>query len=399
MAEFQVTLEDARGEPIRGITARFLVAATRTLLTGRTDSSGQVRWNMPSGAAKGRLEIGPIPNHWSIADKCDVSKDPSRRFRAESLSSAEQGFGWWHRSVGVAIGREARGKGISIGVIDTGCGPHPALKHVEAVGTFIDGHVAAGIEDEGEHGSHVCGIITASPSKPDLFAGIAPDARCMAARVSLPGRYANQGDIADALDAIVKKGAHLVNLSLAAYRPSPALIDSIANAWVNGVVCFASAGNDGGDVMWPARHELVVAVTALGRASEVPAGSIAHLLLDGAKAIDAASNFVFPDFCSRGLGVNCCAPGVGIVSTIRSDNSSAGGAWADMSGSSMASPLALGVLACLLSENDEYLQMPADEERSQKAIEILETQCLPLDLLEDFQGNGLLMLELGYPTI
>jgi len=325
MSEFQVTLENTRGEPISGVTARLLVADNQALLSGATDSSGRARWAMPKGATKGKLEIGPIPNHWSIGDACDLVTDPNRRFRAQSLGGAENGLGWWHRAVGVAQERDARGKGISIGVIDTGCGPHPALQHVDAVGTFIDGEVSTGIDDEGEHGSHVCGIITANPSSSELFAGIAPDADCMVARVSLPGRYANQGDIADALDAIVKKGAHLVNLSLAAYRPSPALIESIANAWINGVVCFAAAGNDGGEVMWPARHELVVAVTALGRATEVLTGSIGDLLLQGASDVDAASNFVFPEFCSRGLGVNCCAPGVGIISTIRTAGGSPDG--------------------------------------------------------------------------
>ena len=397
MSGFQVALENARGEPIQGVTARLEVELDGELLSGATNSSGDVRWAIPEGATNGRLEIGPIPNHWSIAERCNFVAVPKRRFRAKPLDNARDGLGWWHRAVGLVKTGDVRGQGVRIGVIDTGCGPHPALQQVEAVGTFVDGKKSPGIDDEGEHGSHVCGIISANPGSPDLFAGVAPDAECMVARVSLAGRYANQADIADALDAIVKKGVHLVNVSLAAESPSPILIDSIANAWVNGVVCFAAAGNYGGEVMWPARHELVIAVTALGRASEVASGSIGDLLLKGAQ-IDAGSNFVFPEFCSRGLGVNCCAPGVGIVSTIRTSDRSPGGSWADMSGSSMASPLALGVLACILSTDAEYLAMAADDERSRKAVEAFQNQCLPLALPEDLQGNGLPMLDLGYPT-
>jgi hypothetical protein len=59
---------------------------------------------------------------------------------------------------------------------------------------------------------------------------MAPDAELMVPRVSRPGRYANQADIADALDAMVARGVHLVNLSIAAREPSRALIDSVVDA-------------------------------------------------------------------------------------------------------------------------------------------------------------------------
>ena len=194
----------------------------------------------------------------------------------------------------------------------------------------------------------------------------------------------------------MSRGVHLVNLSLAARDPSPSLIDSIANAWIHGVVCFAAAGNLGGDVLWPAKHELVVAVTALGRAAEVPQGSLGHLLLEGCRNLDQTNDFAFPDFCSRGLGVNCCAPGVGIISTLRATDHSRSDAWGDMSGSSMASPLALGVLAAILSSDSEFLAMSGDENRAKHAVEILQYRCLPLAFGEDCQGNGMPMLDLGY---
>src|SRR6476469_2589000 len=35
-------------------------------------------------------------------------------------------YGWWHQMLGMASVGNARGRGIRIGVVDTGCGPHPA---------------------------------------------------------------------------------------------------------------------------------------------------------------------------------------------------------------------------------------------------------------------------------
>ncbi len=398
MPKFEVILESALGRPIKGATTRLLVGRNGTLVTSATDGSGTARLAVPRDATSVRLEIGPIPEHWSVGEVCDFAGQPSRRFRAASLTDADEQLGWWHHAVGLGHTDRARGQGISIGVIDSGCGPHPALTHVEPIGTFIDGTVTSGIDDDGEHGSHVCGIITARPGVAARFIGIAPKAHLMAARVSLPGRYANQKDIADALDAMVEKGAHLVNISLAAQVASPSLIDAVANAWINGTVVFAAAGNYGDAVNWPARHELVVAVTALGRVAGVAHGSIAHLLLQTGSVFDAASDFVFPAFCSRGPGVNCCAPGVGIISTIRSGAEFPGGAWADMSGSSMASPLALGVLACVLSQDEEFLTMQPDEDRSKRAVQLLQDHCLPLGFPEDLQRNGLIMLDLAYPA-
>jgi len=321
---------------------------------------------------------------------------PNRQFRVSPLTAAQSGLGWWHRAVRWTRSRGANGNGIKIGVIDTGCGPHPALSHVQALGTFIDNEHTEGIDDDGEHGSHVCGIIAARPSSWERFIGMAPEAEIIVARVSRPGRYANQANIADALDAMVDRGVHLVNLSLAASEPSRSLIDSIANAWIHGVVCFAAAGNLGGDVLWPAKHELVVAVTALGRTAEVSEGSLGHLLLEGCGNLDNTNDFVFPNFCSRGPSVNCCAPGVGIISTLRTTDRSSPGHWGDMSGTSMASPLALGVLAAVLSSDLEFVNMPSDESRAKHAVEVLRNQCMPLALNEDCQGDGLPMLDLGF---
>lgn len=393
MADFQVLLRDHHGTPIPDVSARLRVGRARQIRV-RTDASGRAEWHVEN-KARARLEIGPIPNHWSLGDDCQVDGS-LRELQATRIAPARGGIGWWHKAVGIDSPMPDRGRGIRIGVIDTGCGPHAALAHVQELGTFVDGYRTNGLTDEEEHGSHVCGIIAARPESADGFVGIAPDAELLVARVSDSTRRATQRNIADALDAMVEARVHLVNISLGAEAETVrAIRDSIENAWVHGVLCFAAAGNWGGDVLWPARHELVIAVSALGRETEVPEGSLGRLLLRDAREWDRHHDLVMPEFCSRGPAINCCAPGVGIVSTFRTAHPAAGGAWGDMSGSSMASPVAAAVLAVLLSRDEAFLGMDTDEARSRYAREMVENHCFPLQIRADSQGSGLIMLEFG----
>ena len=292
------------------------------------------------------------------------------------------------------LGAVTLGRRIRIGVIDTGCSPHPALAHITPVGTFLSGKdPQQGVDDELEHGTHICGIIAARPNAANEFVGLAPAAELLVARVETSATAGvTQVDIANAISAMVARQVHLINISLAANAPTQSLIDSIIEAWLHGVVCFAAAGNLGGVVMWPAHHEKVIAVTALGRMSELPRGSLSALLLSDSKETDSDLDLTAAAFCCRGPQTNCCAPGIGIISTV---GAPAGGSWGDMSGTSMASPLALATLAGILSADSEYLEAAPDERRSEHVAETILLHCRPLSLHEDVQGNGMLVVDIS----
>jgi subtilisin len=59
----------------------------------------------------------------------------------------------------------------------------------------------------------------------------------------------------------------------------------------------------------------------------------------------------FAGFSNFGAGVDVCAPGVAVVSTVPN------GLFGSMDGTSMACPMVAGAAACLLSEDEELLQM------------------------------------------
>ena len=48
-------------------------------------------------------------------------------------------IGWWQQTLGITGYSETRGKGIKIGIVDSGVGPNQYLGHVKQAGAFLDG--------------------------------------------------------------------------------------------------------------------------------------------------------------------------------------------------------------------------------------------------------------------
>jgi len=390
--QLRISLQKADGSRLPSVTVRVQFRPSGKIQVLCTDNQGELACTLSRGTRTARLEIGPVPGHWSIGEDVALSEINQRVLHATALPDAVDGLGWWHRVVGVHRRDPTLGRGIRIGVIDTGCAPHPALAHVTPLGTFVSGQGPnSAVNDELEHGTHVCGILGARTNGGKEFIGLAPAAELLVARVETAAKQGvKQDDIADAIDAMVDRRVHLINISFGARAASRVLIDSIINAWLHGVVCFAAAGNLGGPVLWPAQHEKVIAVTALGRRCELPEGSLAALLLSDSRQTDSDLDMTFAEFCSRGPQTDCCSPGIGIISTV---GTATGGSWGDMSGTSMASPLALATLAGILADDLEYRNTAEDERRSERALELMQSHCRPLALDTDVQGNGLLVFD------
>ena len=85
--------------------------------------------------------------------------------------------------------------------------------------------------------------------------------------------------------------------------------------------------------------------------------------------------------------MTCAAPGVGILSTVPTVYFEP--AVAEMDGTSMASPIACGVLAARLARDPEYRAMARDEQRAAHALEVLTGSCRDIGLAAEFQGRGL----------
>jgi subtilisin family serine protease len=136
---------------------------------------------------------------------------------------------------------------------------------------------------------------------------------------------ATYADIARAILYAADAGARIINISVGGTEPSDALQAAVDYAWALGCVVFAASMNNGDTApVYPAACDHVVAV--------------------GASAYDDSR----AEFSNYGSWIDLVAPGEGILTT------STGAAYLPWTGTSMATPIAAGVAALILSANPDF---------------------------------------------
>ncbi len=293
---------------------------------------------------------------------------------------------------------EPDGTGVLVGVVDTGVdSTHPALQgRVVVSRCLIEGAVPTaggpvnwgpGRRDRAGHGTHVAGIIAAAPGSGGP-AGVAPGARIASYRIfpdSHDGSSAENPAIIDSIRAAIDDGCHIINLSIEGRTlREDGVRSAIADAWENGVICVAAAGNgNGGPVSYPAALSHCVAVTAMGREGHFPTTPSFTMHVSGERAESDNSVFL-ASFSNFGPQVQFTAPGHAIVSTFP------GGEWWFSSGTSMAAPYVAGMLARYLSGNGNVLRAVGNAQRSATMLQMLVARAHRLGLPQvAFEGYGL----------
>ncbi|PEC20910.1 S8 family serine peptidase [Bacillus cereus] len=160
------------------------------------------------------------------------------------------------------------GKGIKVGVLDTGVDyNHPDLKDAYKGGydfvdndadpmetTYEDWIKAGKPEYPGlvyytNHGTHVAGTIAAQKKNNADYAvkGVAPEVDLYAYRVLGPWGGGNSAGILAGIDKAIADGMDVINMSLGAQTNDPLYATSVAvnNAMLSGVVTVVAAGNAG----------------------------------------------------------------------------------------------------------------------------------------------------------
>ncbi|WP_026887057.1 S8 family peptidase [Clostridium beijerinckii] len=215
------------------------------------------------------------------------------------------------------------GKGVKIGVVDTGIANHEDL--LVSGGTAFTSYTTSYLDDNG-HGTHVAGIIGAKNNGYGAV-GVANEASLYAVKVLGSDGSGYLSDIIAGIDWCITNKMDIINLSLGSSMPSTALQQEVDKAYNQGIVVVAAAGNDGASdgttdtVDYPAKYSSVIAVAAID------------------------SNNKRPSFSSTGSTVEVAAPGVNILSTYLNNK------YVYMSGTSMAAPFVTGDLALLKQAN------------------------------------------------
>lgn len=223
--------------------------------------------------------------------------------------------------------RITSGKGVIVGLIDTGVGQHPDLsgnvlpgKDLRTVSRDPDGRY-----DQAGHGTHLAGLIAGH----GRITGVAPEATILPVKVKTQILGVG-GDPAAGIEWAVAQGATV--LCLATTTGTSSIVDqqAIERAIAADVIVIAGAGNTNlsSSVGYPARYDGVVAVGGVDRN-----GNHAKISV-------------------RGDAIMLAAPSDGVSSTTPD------GKYAIGTGTSVSTALVAGAVALVRAK---YPDLPADE--------------------------------------
>lgn len=210
--------------------------------------------------------------------------------------------------------------GTVIAIVDTGINyNHPDLSSKYVGGYDFYNNDSNPMDDNG-HGTHCAGIAAAATNNSVGIAGVGFNCKLMAVKVLSSGGSGSLSTVAQGINYATTNGAKVINLSLGSYSGSSTLQSAVNNAWNNGVVLAAAAGNDGvTNQLYPAAYTNCIATAA-----STTTDSRASWSNYGSSWVDVA------------------APGVSIYSTM-------GSSYSYLDGTSMASPHVAGAAALLYS--------------------------------------------------
>jgi thermitase len=153
------------------------------------------------------------------------------------------------------------GAGIKVAVLDSGvANDNPDINpKVVARANFTNGETG---DDNYGHGTHVAGIVAATANNTQGVAGTCPGCTILDGKVLNDSGIGSSSGLADGINWAVSNGAKVINMSLGV-RASRTLEAAVNNAWNQGVVLVAAAGNGGNQTkIYPGAYPNVIAVGA-----------------------------------------------------------------------------------------------------------------------------------------
>ena len=226
---------------------------------------------------------------------------------------------WWRNTIGVAD-LTPPGPGKPVTIVDSGLD----LAHPEFAGrpdtVVLNEQTTTG--RDGPHGTAVASLV-AAPENGVGMVGVYPQAALRFYDASPGGRQLTTSEIIAGILAAAREGPSVINLSLGSRSRDSLLEQSVYQAYAEGSLIVAAAGNEraeGNPVEYPASLPHVLTVAATDRANAVAS------------------------FSNRSLFNDLAAPGVGMTVAVPTALGGTG-FLTEVSGTSFAAPLVSGAAA------------------------------------------------------
>ncbi len=284
----------------------------------------------------------------------------------------KQAIGYWCDDI---IEGKCRGDGICVAVLDTGIARHPDL-HGRTVGfkDFTGSSVKP--HDDSGHGTHVAGILAGNGTASNgLYAGMAPGADLLIGKVLDREGNGNVDHVLNGVEWILseqtRRGIRIVNISVGTQPDLGAtqkrmFLDAVEDMWDSGLVVVVSAGNYGpgeGTVAVPGSSRKVITVGVPD--TELP------LVQKRKKNVN---------YSGRGPTKECVvkpdvfAPGTGIISCNGKYGRPGEHPYTMKTGTSMATPVVSGAIACLLSKYPDMTNVEVKLKLRESSVKIPGTE-------------------------
>lgn len=238
-----------------------------------------------------------------------------------------QHYGWELKKFNIPdLWLKSKGEDVIVAVIDSGCD----IKHKDLEPNLMPGKNFVDKDkdpiDAAGHGTHVSSTIAACDNGFGMV-GIAPESKIIPVKALGDDGTGSMRNVTDAVYWVADyTDADFITMSLGSQNNIEPLSQAISYAAKKGKIIFCAAGNAGenADIMFPAQYEDVIAIGAVNE------------------------NLERTKFTCSGESLDFLAPGHNILGCIPGDR------YANMSGTSMSNPFAVGCAALLLSYNKKY---------------------------------------------
>jgi len=179
---------------------------------------------------------------------------------SEKYTNEEENIDWGVKRINAPeIWSIATGKGINVGVMDTGIN----TKHPDLAGAVIGGYDAVNdksYEDDNNHGTYVASVISARKNGIGIV-GVAPSANLYAIKVMDKDGRGYISDIIDGCQWAIKENIKLLNMSFGSSYQSIAIKEAIDKMASNNVIILSASGNEGKlGVYSPAKDNVTICV-------------------------------------------------------------------------------------------------------------------------------------------